>query len=322
MDGCWTSVAVFGKNPDGNLDVNFLGLVQSIKNGVAFTFLNVQYEMMFYVMALVFVFPLELPTYMKEMSNSWYSPLAFCISHFLSNTFHHLLAFFPMFVFTYWVSSQPLDTFARPLIIFLVLFVFGIANESKGEIICIIFSKSHAMIPMIMTVIATMPPIFLSGFAVRVQNMIDFFQPAARYNDITNAFEAVLITMFGMNRCSPLNDTTSQVLAIDISFQSIVETLWKNVNSTGQGVRALSVGIGLDPDYLDPVVDSMNGFVNRSISSLSKTKEDPGPSFMLNIFHVKDEDFWTKIHVILAYFIILKIAAFFMLRYRVTARNN
>ena len=319
-DGCWESVKILDKDSNGNLNLNFLGLVAHTKKTIVFPFMTVLYELLFYAFAMAFIMPLELPTYMKEMSNSWYSPLVFTISHFLANSFHHLLAFLLTFTFSYWVSNQAMDTLARPIFAFLILFIFGIANESKGELICLIFNKSDNMIPMIISVGVTLPLAFLAGFLVRVNEMVEFMQPIARLNDVTNAFEAMLIVIFGMDRCKPINDTNFLVLPTDISFQRFAESIWSNVKDTDLGIQTLSVNIGLDPDYLDPVVDSANVLLNRT--AITAPKQEIGNSFMLHTFDVKDQDLLWKMSIIVSYLVVVRIAVYLLLKYRVSSRND
>ena len=320
LDGCWESVAVLGNDGSGNLNLNFFAIVEYTKRSIIFPFFSVLYELEFYAFAVAFIMPLELPTYMKEMSNSWYSPLVFTISHFLANSFHHLLAILLTFTFSYWISSQAMDTLARPILAFIILFIFGLASESKGELVCLIFNTSNNIVPMIVSVGVTLPLAFFAGFVVRVKEMAEFMQPIARLNDVTNALEAMLIVIFGLDRCKPINNTNPLVLPTDISFERFAENLWSNAKDTDLGIQTLSVNIGLDPDYLDPLLDSVNLLLNRT--AITAPKQEIGNSFMLHAFDVKDQDLLWKMFIIVSYLVLIKIVVYLVLKYRVASRNN
>jgi len=204
------------------------------------------------------------------------------------------------------------------------MYVHGIVCEAKGELICILLSKFTPMISMITAIATALPSIFLSGFNVKIPEMSDLFVPLAKANDFTHAYEAITIATFGFNRCKDYSENLTDIVTpADVSFKNIINNFWQNSNTTQDGSRSFSVLVGQDPDYLEPVVDAFNNFISQittNETTIETTK--PSPSYILDFFEMKEEDFFSHVGVIIGILIAVKVTSYLFLRRKVAAKEE
>ena len=347
IDGCWDSLKVLSSSqlapvakssPPGNLlslmsttttgpkekfNFNLLSMFTSIKEGTSFAFLTLEYEMIFYAMCLVFFFPLELKTHMKEMSNSWYSPLSLYISRSLSGAVTHLTGTVPMFIYVYWTSHQPMDDWIRPVAAFFVIYTFGMIWETKSELICLVLQKFPPVISVVAVISVVFPALLMSGFQVRYEDMKPIMKPLSRGNDLANAFEANLIATYGFERCHErqLNTNFSYVSADEINMKRMAGSLWSSIGTKKESTLAFSLMLGYPPDYLFPVFDAMGRFFSLPESS-KKKKQSKGLSFMLDYYNISNEPFIGNVGMLISTLVIFKILVFVVLKIRASSKDK
>ena len=337
ITGCWDTFKIFTTPKNGtlgksslaklrtsdNFNFNLLGMFTSIKHGTSFAYLTLQYEMMFYATTIVFVFPFEIKTHLKEMSNSWYSPLSFFVSQSLSSAATHFMATLPMFIFTYWISHQPLDYWIRPVAAFLVIYSFGLIWETKAEAVCLLMSSLPHTISIAVVIANFFPALFLSGFNVRYIDMWSVLQPLSRLNDVTNAFEANMIATYGIDRCLAVDhNSTVGVQAQEINMKRIVGTLWSSFGSKRTDTQTWAFLLGQSENYLYPVVDALTEFFKIPLNSESETQSNRGQSFMLDFYDVKDSTFLSNAIVLVSTLVVCKLSVYILLKMRTSSKHE
>ena len=300
-----------------NFNFDLLGMAKSIKEGSVFTYLTIQYEMMFFASTLVFAFPLEIQTHFKEMSNSWYSPLALMVSKSLANAATHVIASIPMFIYAYWVSEQPMDYWVRPVIAFGVVYTLGIIWETKAEIVCLLFSRFPQPMSIAFTVAMFYPALVFSGFSVRNVDMWFIIKPLSRINDLTNAFEATMIATFGLGRCFNIqNNSMVRVQAEQINLKSIVKTMWSSFGSND--TETFSALLGQPREHLNLVVEAFTDFLNWPSNSSSNIEIRKSDSFMLDFFEVQETTFLFNIMNLVTTLFVCKLLVYVILKMQVS----
>jgi ABC-type multidrug transport system ATPase subunit len=338
--GCWDTYQVFttpekedNKVPkvaekiasitkSDRFNFNLLGMFTSIKEGTSFAYLTLQYQMMFYALNMVFTFPLELKTHLKEMSNSWYSVFAFFVAKSFHNAVHLLICTIPFYVYIYWVSHQPLDFWVRPVTAFAVIYTYGMIWETKAEIICLIFAKVPQTISVVVITMMFFPTLFLAGFNVRYVDMWWLLQPISRANDLTHAFEANMITGFGFDRCRNSTIATNPgVFAQTINVKKILETLWATLGGGKSDTETWAFLLGQPADYLYPIYDGFTDFFKAPTQTDNNLHRRKSDSFMLDFYEIDEKAIFYNFGNLLSTLIMCKFLSFILIKLRASVKH-
>jgi ABC-type multidrug transport system ATPase subunit len=304
------------RNSNDNFNVNILGIYTSISEGSFNGFAMLMYQMLFYGVTLVFIFPMELKTHMKEMSNSWYSVSAFFIGRTLVNAFHLFIATLPMFTYVYWITNQPLDKWVRPVTGFAIAFIMGIISETKAEAFCLLLSSFPQTISMAVTVVSFFPGMFLAGVIVRYVDMVWFIKPWSRIIDLTHAIEANMIASFGLGRCSlTSNNSTDKLAAEDINVKRIAGSFWSTLK---ENKDSWSYILGQPEGYLNPITESITNLLETN--NEEKGGGSFGDSFILDFYRIKESSLVYNVLNLMTTLIVCKLLVFILLKVKASLK--
>ena len=172
-----------------------------VYEATSFYFMLIFYFIFTFGMSGVTVFPRELKVIVKEMSNSWFSLTAYCVSKVLIDFILMASSTLPMLLYLYLVSQQPKDRADRFFLLYFFCFSLGFLWESRAQLFCIIFPDSS--VAMAVTIGLMFPLTFVSGIYVKHFNMASFYKPLACFSDYKYGYEGAVLAMYG-HRCNPI----------------------------------------------------------------------------------------------------------------------
>ena len=198
-----------------------------VYEATSFYFMLIFYFIFTFGVSGVTVFPRELKVIVKEMSNSWFSLTAYCVSKVLVDFILMASSTLPMLMYLYLVSQQPKDGADRFFLLFFFCFSLGFLWESRAQLFCIIFPDSS--VAMAVTIGLMFPLTFVSGIYVKHFHMASFYKPLACFSDYKYGYEGAVLAMYG-HRCDPLK-TGQQHGMYNTWWGSIAECFSKNATS-------------------------------------------------------------------------------------------
>ncbi|XP_053211987.1 ATP-binding cassette subfamily G member 4-like [Panonychus citri] len=152
------------------------------------------------MMPTVMVFPLEMSVFTKERKNGWYS----CASFYFAKTFadlpYQLVYTFIYIAMVYFGTGQFFSwwRFAFFLSIGILISIIG---QSIGLLFGALFAK-YLQTAIFIAPISTLPLILISGFFVRLNTIPALLRPITYTSYLKYAFEALIITIYGYDRCT------------------------------------------------------------------------------------------------------------------------
>src|SRR5437016_2347052 len=99
------------------------------------------------------------------------------------------------------MTSQPMEL-ARFIHVSIVCILVSVVSQSHGTIVGAIF-MSDIQVAMFVAPITTIPLVVFSGFLIRTHAVPYFLRPGTWISYIRYGLEAVIIAVYGMDRCGP-----------------------------------------------------------------------------------------------------------------------
>jgi len=112
----------------------------------------------------------------------------------------------------------------------------------------------------------------------------------------------------------------------EITINNIIKDLRQKRNTTEADfeseVRRFSTILGLDPYYLDNVVEAVDDLMDRiSMNEDEKEPKTKSSSMILDFFSLKEENFNYNLQFIIGMLILFKIISFILLKRMVSNKN-
>ncbi|CAG2166748.1 unnamed protein product, partial [Oppiella nova] len=188
-----------------NVCLLFLGIMVGFLSGLTPTLLN---------------FPKEMQVFHKEYHNSWYSCITYYLAKVLSDVPLQVITPLIYMVITYWYSNQPHEPIRFGLLLFISIILSFLA-QSIGECTSAIYMDNQnaavfagGLIPL--------PMILFGGFLVKVERMPVYLQPLSWLSFLRFAFEALMISTYGINRC----EYNYQQFLQTVNQSAVTKPLW------------------------------------------------------------------------------------------------
>uniref|UniRef100_T1KQF9 ABC transporter domain-containing protein n=1 Tax=Tetranychus urticae TaxID=32264 RepID=T1KQF9_TETUR len=184
----------------------------NIDRNISYLFFNLLFLMFAALMPTVLTFPSEIKIFMNEHRNGWYSTASYYMAKTLTEFWIQLILPYLYSLFTYWTTSQiGLNSFIDAIpftagssrfnnFVSISILASYIA-QGVGFFIGAIFTTNFNISIFVATVIMLFNFLF-SGFFVR-SNSMGRAQFITYLSFIRFAFEAILLTIYGQNRCHP-----------------------------------------------------------------------------------------------------------------------
>ncbi|XP_074604255.1 ATP-binding cassette sub-family G member 1-like [Brevipalpus obovatus] len=229
-DGClWVNDKGYYHNPNcsDRISLTTLREESNIDRNIPFLFFNLLFLMFASLMPTVLTFPSEIKIFMNEHRNGWYSTASYYFAKTLTEFWIQLILPYLYCLFTFWSTQQiGLSTWqdAIPLIsstsrfknFVAISILASFIAQGIGFMIGSIFATNFNISIFVATVIMLFNFLF-SGFFVR-SNSMGKAQFITYLSFIRFAFEAILLTVYGQDRCSlAVNKSTSTTTTTTLS---------------------------------------------------------------------------------------------------------
>lgn len=304
---------LYRDNPIGQLDGCALrptrDTVEKIQTFEMFKYENVYYAnfgfIFFSVMLMVFVsilptlltFPLAVSVFMKENFNGWYSLKSYYIARNLADL--PPMLFFPLLYgcLAYFITQQ-LFEWHRFLMFQAILIIVSILAQGLGFIVSAFFVKDVTTSTVVGGTI-NIPLFLFTGLLIKISTMPTYFQPFTYLSYFRLGFEAILVTLYGLNRCEPVEPITYQYLKGEFGDNIIdMYVCLSDISPTA-------------PENVTYMIDSYN---EKFLTTLNTTSS----SLALNAFDYNDHTLWFNLILMAIYLLLLRTFAYYIL-YRKTS---
>lgn len=219
-------------------------------------------------------------------------------------------------LYIYEFTNQPREYFREAYLLYITIMV-GFASESIGAMCSAIFMDN----PMAAAVAAgavPLPMTLFGGFLVKYSRMPIYMQLASWLSLLKYAFEGIMVTMYGMNRCA----YNYKVFLEENNVSAIVKPLWARylpmilnvLDSADEGAQV--EGGALAPTEEDEDQAVINKIYSITFKAVNKdTREvDLERSLILSYFEIYDDNvLYISVIVIFLYYAILKIMTYFVI---------
>lgn len=219
-------------------------------------------------------------------------------------------------LYIYEFTNQPREYFREAYLLYITVMV-GFASESIGAMCSAIFMDN----PMAAAVAAgavPLPMTLFGGFLVKYSRMPIYMQLASWLSLLKYAFEGIMVTMYGMNRCAY---NYREFLATN-NVSEIVKPLWARYLPMILNVldSADAGGAQVEAPFEESEEDSDQAVINKIYSITFKavnkdTREvDLERSLILSYFEIyNDNVLYVSVVVIFLYYAVLKVMTYFVI---------
>ncbi len=216
-------------------------------------------------------------------------------------------------LYIYEFTSQPKQYFREAYLLYITVMV-GFASESIGAMCSAIFMDN----PMAAAVAAgavPLPMTLFGGFLVKYSRMPIYMQMASWLSLLKYAFEGIMVTMYGLDRCAY---NYQEFLATH--NQTVVKPLWARYlpmilsfldDADEADAGATVVGEPIDEDQA--VINKIYTITFKAVNK-DTAEVDLERSLILSYFEIyNDNVLYVSVVVIFLYYLVLKVMTYFVI---------
>ena len=348
-DGCWEAFNspinqtelkdnLFKINVTAAKD-EYLTKISRMADNSALIFAVNIYVMMISLISCVLSFPLETSIILKEIGNNWYKPSSYFWAKVIADIPPMVLGNMLLLMIVYPMTGQIPEVW-RFLIFFLIICLVAEVCQTFGTCMGILMS-SDIISAALVTTASSIPVIIFAGFLVRYSGMPWYFRPLSYVSYMRYAFEGLLITIYGFDRCASGSGSENFVekLVNSQDPQKIVRNIWKSMNVTYNDVKRFSHLLNVDEECLGEVTNNTADYMGLEYHSPFPTTTTPSPwgfsfsdeeedslasaspsndnpSYILSYYELHDWELWGDITCLIVYSLIFKICIYLLLKYK------
>lgn len=298
--------------------------VMSSNENVANIFFANLFIMFGAMMPTVLTFPEELSVFMKERANGWYSCGIYYIAKTLADIPFQVI--FPAIygAIIYYMNAQVYSLWRFTHFIIMLVLV-ALTSQSHGMLVSAFFMED-ATAAVFFAPIASIPTLLFAGFFVRMRNMPHYFIPLTYISYIRYGFEAMLAVTYGFGRCMLRPNTIVSEASngtITGSIVKMITTFLPNSNQIGDTILKHSNTTALSHN---PALIMLEGLFKQINSNNPLMKDivaskNNSTSFIMSSFGLNDDTFYTNVFRLFLCFVILRIAAYLTLRWKMNKKK-
>ncbi|XP_054158376.1 ATP-binding cassette sub-family G member 1-like [Oppia nitens] len=282
-----------------NVCLLFLGIMVGFLSGLSPTLLN---------------FPKEMHVFHKEYHNNWYSCITYYTAKMISDLPLQIITPLIYISITYWWSNQPAEI-NRFIILNTIAILLSLLAQSLGECCSAIYMDNQNA-AVFAGGLLPLPMILFGGFLARIDRMPAYMRPASWLSFLRFAFEAMLISTFGLNRC--LYDYRQFLDTHNVT--TIRKPLWAKaypiITSYVDQLRGRDTPLFLD----EHDEDEYNLQRMYRVFGGSLVKDENGinldRSLILAFYDLSDNYIYLALGILVFYMVALKVLTYFIVLYK------
>lgn len=182
---------------------------KSTEDNIAFIFFITLFTVMASMMPTVLTFPSEVAILIQERNNGWYSCATYYTAKIIAELPLQIIITLTFIAIIYPMTGQIMEWHRFGYFCLICLLTSSIA-QCVGIMFGTYYVKSVENAVFLAPL--SMAPVFLlSGFFGKLSTIPAILKPIAYTSYVRYAFEALLIILYGMNRCSPPSSSSSSL---------------------------------------------------------------------------------------------------------------
>jgi hypothetical protein len=208
---------------DGNITQEIsIEEIRSINDNYAFLYFGIILFMMGPMMMTVLTFPLEMNVISNEWRNGWYKSWSYFIGRSLADIPYQIVFPFIFCAIGYNLTGQVND-FWRYLVYSSLMVAVSFCAQSQGLIFGAIFMNNLAAATFIACV-STIPIMLFGGYLIRIAAMPQWISWLSYISYFKHAFQSILITIYGFDRCFCGTNNNTSINDIPIVLPKVNES--------------------------------------------------------------------------------------------------
>ncbi|RWS07730.1 ABC transporter-like protein 12 [Dinothrombium tinctorium] len=313
-------------NSNGKVSVSFTKIhdkqMKVAQNMSLFVF-NLFFFLYANMTVTIMAFPSEAAVFIKERTNGWYS----CLSYYIAKTIAEIPLVFIMttaYAFAIYYFTGQFYIFWRAGLFCGIALLVALIGQSIGLIIGALF-VNNVNAAVFIGPIVCFPSMLFCGFFVKPHLVPNYLKPLAATSFLRYALEAIVICVYGFQRCIQVKETlVNSSLTIDSIFKFI--NFLNKLNITYSSARPyIQMVAENDNKTLAEFYSFDKEFENVEVSKLSTliefNVEDTKESFILSEFNIGNDQLLYEFIMLAIILIILRILVYFVLAFKAKTRE-
>ncbi|KAI2802268.1 ABC protein, sub ABCG [Blomia tropicalis] len=314
VSGCAMKKLELYATPIDKLSTMFEESILAVSQNGCCLFFGLMVGMISGMTSVVLEFPRDMHILMKEYNNGWYSCITYLITKSIVDIPLQLIIPSIYVAYMYEFTSQPKQLYREGYLLFITIMV-GFVSESIGSICSAIF-MDNPMAAAMSAGSVPLPMVLFGGFLVKYSRMPVYMQIASWTSLLKYAFEGIMVTMYGFDRCSY---SYNQFLN-SINVSAIEKPIWArylpmilSFLSDGEDFEAPPGTPEIDEDQI--VIDKMYTTTFKALNTASGSNDlNIERSLILSYFELESDNIlYFSLVAMIVYYVVMKVLTYLII---------
>jgi ABC-type multidrug transport system ATPase subunit len=276
----------------------------AVINNLGLWFFSLMFMMFTALIPTVLVFPLEMQAFAKERTNGWYTVLSYYLGKTISDIPFQIVCPVIFCSIVYFMTDQPMEL-NRFRDVCVASIILTMVSQSHGILFGAYF-MSNIQAAMFAAPTSCIPLVVFSGFLIRSDAIPYYLLPGKYISYVRYAFEMVIVSLYGQERCG--QDAVANVAAMRDKLIMFLTGLFKVGLTDFEADDEV-----LEKDRVENITHSLVTGIIGQFSGKVVTVNGQQVTGIPAEFRLSDSDFDYGLLMLLAFYVVLRIAAFIII---------